>query len=97
MSSSPNERYGIDCINMVSFASANGGIDRGWKFILTVVDYFSRKCWLRPLKSQTAINVRNTVINIVAETKTYPILESLNAIMGQNSKPKHLLGLKSII
>jgi hypothetical protein len=72
MSSSPNERYGIDCINMVSFASSNGGIDRGWKFILTVVDYFSRKCWLRPLKSQTAINVRNALINIVAETKTYP-------------------------
>jgi IS30 family transposase len=72
MSSSPNERYGIDCINMVSYASANGGIDRGWKFILTVVDYFSRKCWLRPLKSQTAINVRNALINIVAETKTYP-------------------------
>jgi hypothetical protein len=72
MSSSPNERYGIDCINMVSYASANGGIDRGTKFILTVVDYFSRKVWLRPLKSQTAINVRNALINIVAETKTYP-------------------------
>jgi hypothetical protein len=51
MSSSPNERYGIDCINMVSFASSNGGIDRGWKFILTVVDYFSRRCFLRALKS----------------------------------------------
>jgi hypothetical protein len=72
MSSSPNERYGIDCINMVSCASANGGIDRGWKFILTVVDYFSRKVWLRALKSQTAINVRNALINIHVETKTYP-------------------------
>jgi IS30 family transposase len=72
MTSSPNETYGIDCINMVSFTSANGGIDRGWKFILTVVDYFSRKCWLRPLKYRTAINVRNALINIVAETKTYP-------------------------
>jgi hypothetical protein len=57
---------------MVSYASANGGIDRGTKFILTVVDYFSRKVWLRPLKSQTAINVRNALVNIVAETKTYP-------------------------
>jgi hypothetical protein len=57
---------------MVSYAPANGGTDRGWKFILTVVDYFSRKVWLRPLKSQTAINVRNALINIVAETKTYP-------------------------
>jgi IS30 family transposase len=72
MSTSPNERYGIDCMNMVSYASSNGGIDRGWKFILTVVDYFSPKCWLQPLKSQTAEKVRNALINIVAETKTYP-------------------------
>jgi hypothetical protein len=72
MSSSPNERYGIDCINMVSYASANGGVDRGTKFILTIVDYFSRKMWLRPLISQTAVNVRNALINLVQETKTYP-------------------------
>ena len=38
MSSSPNDRWGIDCINMVSYASANGGVDRGSKYILTVVD-----------------------------------------------------------
>ena len=72
MSSSPNERWGIDCINLVSFASSNGGIDRGWKYVLSVVDYFSRKVWLRALKAQTAVNVRNALINIVAETKTYP-------------------------
>jgi hypothetical protein len=69
---SPNERWGIDCINLVSYASANGGTDRGTKFVLTVVDYHSRKTWLRPLKAQTAVNVRNQLINIVAETKTYP-------------------------
>jgi hypothetical protein len=69
---SPNNRWGIDCINLVSYASSNGGIDAGYKFILTVVDYFSRKTWLRPLKAQTAVNVRNQLINIVAETKTYP-------------------------
>jgi hypothetical protein len=72
LSTSPNERWGIDCISMTSYANSNGGIDRGMKFILTVVDYFSRKVWLRPLKTQTAFNVRNALINIVAETKTYP-------------------------
>jgi hypothetical protein len=71
MSSSPNERYGLDCINLVSYASANGGIDHGYKFILTIVDYFSRKVWLRPLISQTAVSVRNAMVNLVAETKTY--------------------------
>jgi IS30 family transposase len=68
MSTSPNERY----VNVVSYASANGGINEGYKFILTVVDFISRKVFLRPLKSQTAVNVRNQLINIVAETKTYP-------------------------
>jgi IS30 family transposase len=71
---SPNNRWGIDCINLVSYASSNGGIDAGYKFILTVVDYFSRKTWLRSLKAQTAINVRNAMVNIVAETKTYPCI-----------------------
>jgi hypothetical protein len=69
---SPNNRWGIDCINMVSYASKNGGINIGYKFILTVVDYFSRKVWVRPLKRQTAINVRDELISIVNETKTYP-------------------------
>ena len=72
MSSSPSERWGIDCINMQAYASANGGLDRGYKYILTCVDYFSRKTWLRPLKAQTAVNVRAAMISIVAETKTYP-------------------------
>jgi hypothetical protein len=72
LAKSPNERWGIDCINMVSYANANGGDERGWKFILTIVDYFSRKVWLRPLKTQTAVNVRNSLQNLVEETKTYP-------------------------
>jgi hypothetical protein len=72
LSTSPNERWGIDCINMVSYASSNGGVDRGIKFILTVVDYFSRKVWLRPLQTQTAINVQNALRSVVEESKTYP-------------------------
>ena len=57
---------------MLSYANSNGGIDRGFKFILTVVDYYSRKVWLRALKNQTSINVRNALVEIVQETKTYP-------------------------
>jgi IS30 family transposase len=83
MSSSPNDRWALDCINLVSYASSNGGIDRGYKFILTVVDFFSRKTFLRALKTQTAINVTNALKSIVAETKTYPkIINSDNG--GEN-------------
>jgi transposase InsO family protein len=71
LATSPNERYGIECISMTSYSTGNSG-ERGYKFILTVVDYYSRKVWLRRLKIQTAINVRNALINILDETKTYP-------------------------
>jgi hypothetical protein len=54
---------------MLAYASANGGIDRGAKLQSVT---FSRKVWLRPLISQTAVNVRNALINLVQETKTYP-------------------------
>ena len=72
LATSPNERWGIDCINMTSYASSNGGIDKGHKFILTCVDYFTRKVWLRAMKKQTAKNVTSAMKSIVAETKTYP-------------------------
>ena len=75
LSKNVNERWGIDCINMTSFANNNGGgIHNGYKFILTVVDYFSRLVWARKMKTQTAINVTNATKSIVQETKTYPKL-----------------------
>ena len=74
LSKNVNERWGIDCINMTSFANNNGGIHNGYKFILTVVDYFSRYVWARKMKIQTANNVTNALKSIVQETKTYPKL-----------------------
>ena len=44
---------------MTSFANNNGGVQNGYKFILTVVDYFSRFIWAMEMKSETAINVTN--------------------------------------
>ena len=67
-----DERWGIDCINMTSFANNNGGDLNGYKFILTVVDYFPRFAWARKMKTQTAINVRNALKFIVEVTNTYP-------------------------
>jgi hypothetical protein len=75
---SPNSRCGIDCISMTSYISGNRG-ERGYKFILTVVDYYSLNVWLRILKTQTAIKIRNALTDIVQETDTYPqILQADN-------------------
>ena len=72
LSKNVNERWGIDCINMTSFANNNGGQQNGYKFILTIVDYFSRFVWARKMKMQTAINVTKALKSIVEETNTYP-------------------------
>ena len=74
LSTNVDERWGTDCINMTSFANNNGGVQNGYKFILTVVDYFSRYVWARKMKTQTAINVTKALKSIAEETKTYPKL-----------------------
>ena len=89
LSRNVNERYGIDCIDMTSFAKENGGINNGYKFILTVVDHFSRYVWARKMKTQTAINVTKALKSIVEETKTYPkIIQADNGseFMNETSK-----------
>ena len=73
---------------MTSYASSNGGIDKGHKFILTCVNYFTRKVWLRAMKKQTAKNVTIAMKSIVAETHTYPnIIQADNGteFMGQTT------------
>ena len=57
---------------MTSFANNNGGVQNGYKFILTVVDYFSRYVWARKMKMQTAINVTKALKHIVQQTNTFP-------------------------
>ena len=66
-----SDGWGIDCINMASFANSNGGV-HGYKFILTVVDYISSYVWARKMKTQTALNVTKALESIVQETNTYP-------------------------
>ena len=44
----------------------------GYKFILTVVDYFARFLWCRKMKTQTAINVTKALNSIVQEKNSYP-------------------------
>ena len=47
LSKNVNERWRIECINMTSLAKNNGGVQNGYKFILTVADYISRFVWVR--------------------------------------------------
>lgn len=56
----PNQLWACDLIDMDAFVSNNNR----WRYILNVVDIFSRKVWLAKLKRKEAIDVRNEFENI---------------------------------
>ena len=97
-----NERWGIDCISVTSRASSNGGLQNGYKFILTVDDYFSRFLWARKMKLQTAINVTKALKSIVQETQAYPKLiqvDNGNNFMNQTTewmKDNNIIYIKTL-
>ena len=63
----PNERWGMDLIDMSFGPLAN----RTHRYILTVIDYFSGYVWARRLTNKTPVSVRANLSNII--TSTFPI------------------------
>ena len=53
LSSSSGERLAIDLISVENLSEYN----KGYNYILTAIDYFSRKVWARPLKNKEASTV----------------------------------------
>ena len=97
LSKNVSERWGIDCINMTSFANNNRGQQNGYKFILTVVDYFSRFVWARKMKSQTSINMTKALKSIVQETNTYPkIIQADNGAEFMNETTDWMKGISKL-
>lgn len=68
LASRPNERWSIDLVDMQRYASKN----RGYKYILTCIDHFSRKVWAKPLKNKTALDVSQALGLICDDAEVYP-------------------------
>ena len=58
----------IDLIDLPSLKSSNDG----YRYILTAIDAFSRKAWVRPLKTKTASEVTNAFRSILDEIDFTP-------------------------
>lgn len=95
LSSRPNERWAIDLIDLSKYSSKN----RQYKYILSCIDYFSKKCWLRGLKVKTAEAVTNQMQNIIDSAGTRPdILQKDNGteFQGQLNNWMQLNNIQSI-
>jgi hypothetical protein len=61
-----NKRWGIDLIHMTDYPNGK------YKYILTVVDYFSKKFFAKPLTNTKAITVANAFDRIMTDNDTVP-------------------------
>ena len=68
LASRPNERWSIDLVDMNNYKARNSNN----RYILTCIDYFSSYVWARPLKTKTAIAVRDALQSICHQAGTNP-------------------------
>ena len=64
----PNQLWCADCIDVSIYATRN----KNNNFILNVIDVFSRKFWLQPLKRQTALITKNALVRIINKAGVSP-------------------------
>lgn len=67
----PNERWGVDLIDMKAF-SGDGADSPKW--IISVVDYYSSKVFARHMTNKTLVTIRNKMQEICQAENTYPRL-----------------------
>jgi transposase InsO family protein len=63
-----NKTWAIDLIDF------NLRIINNYRYIITVIDIFSKKCWLRTITNKSSLTVRNAFDNIITEAGTRPKL-----------------------
>ena len=60
-----DEIWAADLVDMQSFSKFNNGI----KYLLMVIDVFSKYGWIVPLKSKTGVDVANALSKIFDERR----------------------------
>lgn len=59
-----NDLFQADLVEMIPYASVN----KGFRYILMVIDVFSKKLWARPIKRKTAEDVTKAMDEILSES-----------------------------
>ena len=60
--------WGIDLITMIKYSKQN----KNYKYILTVIDFFSKYSWCYPLKSKKSEEIINSFKDIIKKSKRKP-------------------------
>jgi hypothetical protein len=77
-----NQQYQADLVDMQAYETTNDG----YKYILTVIDIFSKRAWAKPLKSKTAQHVKPAFESIF-NTGHVPLLVQTDEGLEFESRP----------
>lgn len=91
LSSTSHMQYQADLIEMIPFAREN----RGFKYILVVIDIFSRQLWAFPLKNKTGPEVANAFSHLFQQ-KSPMYLQTDHGKEFHNSHVRRLLTKKKV-
>lgn len=65
----PNETWAADLVDMSAVASEN----KGFKYMLNVIDIYSRYAWIEPMKNKSADDTLNAIKAIVKKANATPV------------------------
>ena len=87
------ERIAIDLIDLSYYASYNNG----YKYILSCIDYYSRYCWLFPLKFKTSHSVAEQLKKLFDEVEPkYIMADNGGEFEGETKELFNEYGIKGI-
>ena len=70
ISNNIDDNWGIDLISMIKYSKQN----KNYKYILTVIDFFSKYSWCYPLKSKKSEEIINSFKDIFKKSKRKPLM-----------------------
>ena len=65
-----DEQWQIDLVDMSKLSKAN----KGFKYLMVVIDVFSKYAWLEPLKTKTGIEITKALKKIFDKNKRSPLV-----------------------
>ena len=63
--------WSLDILDLKDYGSEN---NRGYRYVLVVIDNFSKYCWAIPLKNKNAQTIKDSFENIIISSKRKPNL-----------------------
>ena len=66
-----DENWSLDFLDLKDYGPKN---NRGYKYILVIIDNFSKYGWTTPLKNKSAQTIKDSIENILMNSKRSPNL-----------------------